>query len=171
MGNDGATRNGPEVMPTYETGARDKNREVQTMLTYTQKKTAESIINIFETSEVLGNYGQVTVIPGDTGHLTFGRSQTTLRSGNLYTLLKRYCDNGGARFRTRLEPYLPRFEERDIELDKDVKLHNLLRATADDIVMRDTQDQFFDQEYWQPAAAAAEQEGLLSPLGVAVVYD
>lgn len=141
------------------------------MLTYTQKKTAESIINIFETNEVLGVYGQVTVMDGDTGHLTFGRSQTTLRSGNLYTLLKRYCDNGGARFRTRLEPYLLRFEERDIELDKDVKLHNLLRATADDIVMRDTQDQFFNQEYWQPAAAAAEQEGLVSPLSVAVVYD
>lgn len=48
------------------------------MLTQTQKKTAESIINIFETNEVLGNYGQLTVIPGDTGHLTFGRSQTTL---------------------------------------------------------------------------------------------
>lgn len=88
------------------------------MSTQTQKKTAESIVNIFETSEVLGNYGQVTVIRGDTGHLTYGRSQTTLGSGNLYKLLKRYCDNGGARFRTRLEPYLPRFEGRDTALDE-----------------------------------------------------
>lgn len=141
------------------------------MLTQTQKKTAESIINIFETNEVLGNYGQVTVIPGDTGHLTFGRSQTTLGSGNLYKLLQRYCDNSGARFTARLEPYLPLCERKDTALDQDVKLHNVLRATADDVVMRDTQDQFFDQEYWQPAAAAAEGEGLLSPLSVAVVYD
>lgn len=141
------------------------------MLTQTQKKTAEGIVNIFETNEVLGNYGQVTVIPGDTGHLTFGRSQTTLGSGNLYKLLQRYCDNSGARFQARLESYLPRFESRDVELDNDTKLRNVLRATADDVVMRDTQDQFFDQEYWQPAAAAAEGEGLLSPLGVAVVYD
>ena len=48
------------------------------MLTITQKKTAQAIINIFETGVVLGNYGQVTLIDGDTGHLTFGRSQTTL---------------------------------------------------------------------------------------------
>ena len=141
------------------------------MLTPTQKKTAEGILNIFETNEVLGVYGQVTVIPGDTGHLTFGRTQTTLGSGNLYKLIKRYCDNGGARFKARLEPYLPRFEGRDIALDADVKLHNVLRATADDVVMRDTQDVFFDQEYWQPAAAAAEGMGLISPLSVAVVYD
>lgn len=141
------------------------------MLTQTQKKTAESIINIFETNEVLGNYGQVTVISGDTGHLTFGRSQTTLGSGNLYKLLKRYCDNGGARFRSRLEPYLPLCRRKATDLDEDMSLHNTLRATADDVVMRDTQDEFFDQEYWQPAAASAEREGLVSPLSVAVVYD
>lgn len=141
------------------------------MLTQTQKKTAESIVNIFETSEVLGNYGQVTVIRGDTGHLTYGRSQTTLGSGNLYKLLKRYCDNGGARFGTRLEPYLPACKRKDTQLDMDVKLHNVLRASADDVVMRDTQDEFFDQEYWQPAAAAADKMRLVSPLSVAVVYD
>lgn len=27
-------------------------------------------------------------MPGDTGHLTYGRAQTTLASGNLYLLLK-----------------------------------------------------------------------------------
>lgn len=141
------------------------------MLTQTQKKTVESIINIFETNEVLGNYGQVTVISGDTGHLTFGRSQTTLGSGNLYKLLKRYCDNGGGRFGARFEPYLPSFKRKDARLDGDVKLHNVLRATVDDIVMRDVQDKFFDEVYWQPAAAVAEEDGLVSPLSVAVVYD
>ncbi|MDQ3267784.1 MAG: hypothetical protein M3P47_03520 [Pseudomonadota bacterium] len=52
------------------------------MLTATQKKTAEALVNIFETGEVLGDCSQVTLIAGDTGHLTFGRSQTTLGSGN-----------------------------------------------------------------------------------------
>ena len=56
------------------------------MMTATQRRTAEAIVNIFETSEVRGNYGSVTVIPEDTGHLTFGRSQTTLASGNLHDL-------------------------------------------------------------------------------------
>ena len=141
------------------------------MLTHTQKKTAESIINIFETGHVLGDYGMVTLIPGDTGHLTFGRSQTTLGSGNLHKLLQAYCDNGGALFGPRLTAYLARLETRDTSLDRDGALHNLLRASADDPVMRDTQDAFFDTHYWQPAMRAADREGINSPLGRAVVYD
>ncbi|BBJ23707.1 chitosanase [Candidatus Nitrotoga sp. AM1P] len=141
------------------------------MLTATQKKTAEALVNIFETGEVLGDYSQVTLIAGDTGHLTFGRSQTTLGSGNLNELMQRYCANSGARFGTRLASYLPRFVARDLKLDKELKLHNLLRASADDNVMRDTQDTFFDETYWQPAAQTAERLKIKSPLGVAVVYD
>ena len=142
-----------------------------TMLTTTQKKAAESILNLFETSEVLGDYGKVTLIPGDRGHLSFGRSQTTLGSGNLFKLLQRYCSNSGARFGARLSTYLPRFEETDLTLDHDLKLHNLLRASADDPVMRDSQDSFFDEYFWQPAARAAEREGISCALGTALVYD
>jgi len=141
------------------------------MLTTTQKKTAEAILNIFETSEVRGDYGKVTLIPGDTGHLTFGRSQTTLGSGNLSVLLQRYCDAPGARFASRLASWLPQLAARDLQLDSDLKLHNLLRASADDPVMRDTQDSFFDECYWQPAVRRAGNEGIFSPLGVALVYD
>ncbi|UJP05294.1 MAG: peptidoglycan-binding protein [Nitrosomonas sp.] len=141
------------------------------MLTATQKKTAEAIINIFETSEVRGNYGQITLLAGDTGHLTFGRSQTTLGSGNLSKLLKLYCANPGARFAKRLAHWMPQVEAMDFELDHDAKLHNLLRASADDAVMRDTQDAFFDSNYWQPAERRAATEGIVTPLGVAVVYD
>lgn len=141
------------------------------MLTPTQKQTAQSIVNLFETGVVLGDYGSVTVIPGDTGHLTFGRSQTTLASGNLLDLLQRYCTNDGARFGPRLSPWLPRFEAIDLSLDNELRLHNLLRATADDPVMRETQDQFFDEVYWQTAARIAANLGITSALGTAVVYD
>jgi chitosanase len=141
------------------------------MLTNTQKKTAQAIVNIFETGSVLGDYGSVTIIPGDTGHLTFGRSQTTLGSGNLWELLDRYCSNHGSRFGNRLSAYQNRFSAGDLTLDCDLQLHNLLRATADDPVMRETQDQFFEALFWQPAEKAAGQLGITSPLGVAVVYD
>lgn len=141
------------------------------MLTATQKKTAEAIVNIFETGEALGRYGQVTLIEGDSGHLTYGRSQTTLTSGNLHTLLAMYCGNMGALFGPRLAPALPRFAARDLGLDHDEKIKNLLRAAADDPVMRDVQDAFFDQVYWQRGARAAAADGIVSPLGVAVVYD
>jgi chitosanase len=141
------------------------------MLTATQKRAAEAIVNIFETSEVRGNYSAVTLIPGDTGHLTFGRSQTTLASGNLHDLLKQYSDTEGARFANQLAPYLPRLLARDLTLDTDVLFQNVLRATGDDPVMRDTQDHFFDSRYWVPAEATAGRDGITSPLGVAVVYD
>jgi chitosanase len=141
------------------------------MLTATQQKTAKAIVNLFETSSVLGNYGGVTVLDGDTGHLSFGRSQTTLGSGNLYQLLQRYCANPGARFGAALQPFLPRFENKDFSLDHEQHLHNILRASADDHVMRETQDVFFDQVYWQPAQRLANQRGITTPLGVAVVYD
>lgn len=140
-------------------------------LTATQARSAQAIVNLFETGQVLGEYGQVTVIEGDTGHLTFGRSQTTLGSGNLHGLMERYCNNAGARFGERLVPWLPRIAAGDLSLDNDLKLHNLLRATADDPVMRETQDRFFDDVYWQPAQRAAERLGIVSPLGCAVVYD
>ena len=57
------------------------------MLTAAQKQTAEAILNIFETSEVRGDYGNVTLIQGDTGRLTYGRSQTTLRACSKAKLL------------------------------------------------------------------------------------
>ena len=140
-------------------------------LTATQGRTVEAIVNLFETGHVLGDYGQVTVLAGDTGHLTFGRSQTTLGSGNLEKLLRRYCDNAGARFGRRLAAFLPQVADRDTALDEHARLHNLLRATADDPVMRDVQDQFFDQVYFQPAMKTAERQGITLPLGMGVVYD
>jgi chitosanase len=140
-------------------------------LTATQRRTLQAIVNVFETGDVLGDYGQVTVIAGDTGHLTFGRSQTTLGSGNLHVLIKQYCGNAGARFGRQLAPVLPAMEARDVALDRDRKLHNVLRASADDTVMRDTQDEFFDAKYFQPAMRAADRDGIREPLGRAVVYD
>lgn len=140
-------------------------------LTPTQAATARAIVNIFETSSVLGDYGRVTLLPNDSGRLTYGRSQATLGSGNLAELLRRYCSNPGARFRARLLPLLPSFEQQASGLDQDTAVHNLLRACADDRVMRETQDAFFDEEYWQPALRAAKKLGLSSPLAIAVVYD
>lgn len=140
-------------------------------VTITQARTIQAIVNLFETGQVLGDYGQVTVIAGDTGHLTFGRSQTTLGSGGLQGLLDRYCANAGARFGKRLGPWLPAVEARDTSLDRDVRLHNVLRASADDPVMRDTQDAFFGERYFDPAMLTAERAGIQEPLGRAVVYD
>jgi len=141
------------------------------MLTELQKKTAQAIVNIFETGKALGDYAKVTVLPGDTGGLTFGRSQTTLNSGNLYKLIDAYCQSESARFARNLEAYLNRLRQKDPTLNEDRALHQALQKTAADPVMHRVQDRFFDGAYWQPAQRAADALGITDALGVAVVYD
>jgi chitosanase len=168
-----AIRDVPDLVPgpSQRLLANHPDAPVATVLSNIQKRTAQAIVNIFETGTVLGLYGQVTLIKGDTGHLTFGRSQATLAKGNLARLVDAYCANPGALFAKRLQGYQARLRDADIKLDDDEKLKNILRATADDPVMRDTQDSFFEHAYWDVAVKEAAAMHLNTPLGVATVYD
>lgn len=141
------------------------------MVTGELKSAAQAIVNVFETGSVRGDYGNVTLIAGDTGHLSYGRSQVTLASGGLARLLDRYCAAPGNRLGRHLTAYLPRVSQRDVGLDNDGFLKNVLRACADDSVMREVQDAVFDEGYWTPALNAAKRLELELPLSVAVVYD
>ena len=141
------------------------------VLTDIQKRTAQAIVNIFETGRALGDYGKVTLMPGDPGHLTFGRSQTTLASGNLHLLIKAYCESPGAVLGARLKRYLGRLVSRDTTLDRDRSLRSLLQDAGSDPVMQDVQDRFFDRVYWAPSLADCSALGIASPLGATVVYD
>ena len=141
------------------------------MLTELQKKTAKAIVNIFETGRPLGDYSKVTLLQGDTGHLTYGRSQTTLASGNLYLLIKSYCEASGAVLAAELMPYLNRLENRDVNLNHDMTLRRFLRDAGHDPVMQQVQDRFFDSVYWEPALSTCQAIGISQPLSIGVVYD
>lgn len=141
------------------------------MLSELQKRTAQAIVNIFETGKPRGEYGQVTLLPGDSGHLTYGRSQTTLASGNLHLLIKAYCEAADAAFAPALRQYLDRLAARDTGLDADAAFRGLLREAGADPVMHDVQDQFFDRVYWTPSVQDAGAVGIMTALGTGVVYD
>ncbi len=141
------------------------------MLTDIQKKTAQAIVNIFETGSVRGNYGQVTVQKDDPGHLTYGRSQTTLASGNLFLLVKAYCETPRAKFGSKLKPYLNKLGTCDLALDNDASLRSILHDAGSDPVMHDVQDQFFDRVYWNPAVQSAANLNFQEALSTTVVYD
>lgn len=141
------------------------------MLTDLQKQTAQAIINIFETGKVLGDYTNVTSVAGDPGGLTYGKAQTTLNSGNLFLLIKAYCDAENAQFAEELRAYLDRLEDKDKRLNRDLTLHGILRQAGLDPVMQDTQDEFFDRVYWNPSVSFANRLGIQTALGTAVVYD
>jgi chitosanase len=140
-------------------------------MTPIQQKTIKAIVNVFETGQPAGNYSAVTVLAGDSGHLTYGRSQSALGAGTLFELLSQYSVSPGAKFAAQIELYLPRLQARDTSLDNDANLKNILREAGADPVMQAEQDRFFDSNYFEPACASASQCGLSSALASAVVYD
>ena len=141
------------------------------MLDELQARAAQAIVILFETGHPRGDYSAVTVIPGDTGHLTYGRLQTTLGSKNLFRLIERYCAGVGARLGADLKPYLARLEACDVTCDDDRILRDLLQDAGEDPVMHAVQDAFFDESYWRPCLRAAARTGIATALGTSTVYD
>lgn len=140
-------------------------------MTDLQKQTIKTIVNIFETGRIAGDYSAIGIIPGDAGHLSYGRSQSTLGRGTLADLLNEYCRRTDAKFATALHPYLARVENKDYTLDNDAGFRAILKQAGSDPAMQSAQDDFFDRAYFIPACTAAAAMGVVSPLGTAVVYD
>ena len=136
-----------------------------------QKSAAQAIVNIFETGSIRGNYGDVTLLPGDSGQLTYGRSQTTLASGNLFLLIEDYCGRSDGALSKDFQPYLSKLQACDVSLNNDTAFRGLLKDAGNDPVMQDVQDAFFDRVYWDPAMRSADALGAQSALGAAIVYD
>jgi len=136
-----------------------------------QTTTVEAIVNVFETGSVQSGYGRMAILKGDKGHLSYGRSQASLGSGNLFALLDDYCGQTTSMFGDVLRPSLPRFKQCDVTLDTDQQVKATLKQAGDDPVMRDVQDRFFRARFLSPALTAAQQIGVTQPLGGAVVYD
>jgi chitosanase len=140
-------------------------------LTALQKSAAQAVVNIFETGSIRGNYADVTLMAGDSGQLTYGRSQTTLASGNLFLLIQDYCARNDGSLSATFKPYLARLQACDASLNNDMTFRGLLKDAGCDPVMQDVQDAFFDRVYWDPAMRSADALGAQSALGAAIVYD
>jgi len=140
-------------------------------LDHMQKRVAQAIVHVFETGVPRGDYGKVTLLAGDTGHLTYGKAQTTLGPGNLALLLEGYCAAAGAAQGGALRPYLERCRARDLSLDHDAGFRDALADAGDDPVMHSVQDAFFDRVYWAPTIRSADYIGCTTALGAAIVYD
>lgn len=141
------------------------------MLGELAKRTAQAIVDVLETGRAGGDYGSVSVTAGDKGHLSYGRPQAALASGNLHLLVEAYCRAPRARLAKDLRRYLRKLAARDLALDRDVRLRGLLDAAGDDPVMHDVQDALLDRLWWMPSVLGANRIGVSSALGVAVVYD
>lgn len=141
------------------------------MLSILQKDTAQAIVNVFETGKLRGDYGQVTLLPGDTGHLTYGRSQTTLSSGNLHLLINDYCQASNSLYGDSLSYYIARLYNKDLSLDHDLHFKQILQDAGEDSVMHKIQDEFFDRVYWEPCLKSADYIAAKTGLGIGIIYD
>jgi chitosanase len=149
------------------------------MIPADKKKICQEIINIFESGSAAGDYSNVTLIPGDSGGLTYGRSQTTLNSGNLYKLLALYFERlneidigSWTVAQNILNMNLWRFKEMDQSLNNDKIIHSVLRELGSQSgLMKSVQDEFFDTVYWMTAQSMCESLELTLPLSWAIVYD
>jgi len=136
-----------------------------------QRRIINAIVSIFETDTIAGAYSSVVFAIGDKGQLTYGKHQTTLTSGNLAKLVTAYIAQPGAVFASELGDYVPRLKAQDEALNHDTYLKNLLRAAADDPLMRQTQDDFFTNSYQVPAFQDAARRGFQEALSWCVRYD
>jgi len=142
-------------------------------LTPEQHEICERVINVFETGSLQGDYAAISIFhdgPNHVRQITYGRSQTT-EFGNLPELVRMYVDAGGL-FSEDLREFLPLVGHLQTPLVDNSRFKNLLKqAGAQDPVMRQTQDIFFDRIYFQPAMKWANDNGFNLALSALVIYD
>ena len=140
------------------------------ILTPQQKRICERVLNAFETGSADGDYGNVSIYndgPGRIKQITYGRSQTT-EYGNLGELITMYAGASG-QFSNDLKPYVGKVGRQALVDDANFK--QLLKKAGKDLVMRQTQDAFFDRRYFQPAMNWATEQGFTEALSALVIYD
>ncbi|KAE8764459.1 chitosanase [Georgenia thermotolerans] len=134
-----------------------------------RKERAAQITSTFENSTLDLQYGFAEDI-GDGRGITAGRAGFTSGTGDLLLMVRRY---------TELEPgnvlakYIPALEKVDGS-DSTAGLDGFTAAwaqAAKDPAQRRLQDDVVDELYFRPAMRMAEELGIRTPLGQAILWD
>lgn len=135
-----------------------------------KKKKIQEILNVFETGSIKGDYSAVSIYkdgPNDIKQITYGKSQTT-EWGNLSNLIQRYSVKNG-KFSNFFMPYISKIGK--VSLVYDTIFIDKLKEAGTDIVMKQVQDEFFDDVYWKPAMKFVNDNKFVFPLSGLVIYD
>lgn len=140
-------------------------------LSAAQHRLIERVINTAETGKPSGDYAALSVYadgPHGIRQITYGRAQTT-EYGNLRELVTRYVAAKGL-FSAELAEFAD--EVGSHALTENTQFKTLLRnAARQDPLMRDIQDQFFNDVYFDPAMRWADNHGFTLPLSAMIIYD
>ncbi len=140
-------------------------------MTPQQARTVAALLDALENGSVFSTYARVAAVPGEKGALSYGRVSATLANGDLTNLIARYTSETGALLAKPLSLLAPTLRDRNVALHADLYFHNLLRAAADDPLMRDIQDRMFDERFVEPALRIARRTRIQTPLGLAILID
>ncbi len=139
-------------------------------ITDLQIATIDAIVTTFESGQP-SNYGAVARDPNDAGGLSYGKHQASLTRGKLFELVSAYCALPEAQCAVEFQTYLPQIKAGDRALDSNKTLYSLLKKASDDPAMQQAQDEYFSQNFMQPALTEWQRLGFKTALAAAVVYD
>lgn len=143
-----------------------------------QKKVIDSVLSIFETGRAPtpSAYSTCAILTDGAG-ISYGKHQSTDRSGSLDKIVDLYIAKGG-KHGDVLKQFVPKLALNETaKLDpKNVPtwakyLMGVLKEAGKDPVMQAAQDEVFDANYWVPAMGHVQKIGLQTGLGALVVYD
>ncbi len=142
-----------------------------TLITSHIKNKIQQILSVVETGSINANYSIIAIFKdgkNGTRQVTYGKHQTT-EQGNLKKLIELYAKNKNAKYAENFKPYLSKIGV--TPLAEDQVFITMLRSAGQDPVMQDTQDVFFDTQYWMPAESFFNQNGFTQPLSMLAIYD
>lgn len=129
-----------------------------------------SITSIFESGRPGGNPAAYQTY--DSGIISYGKHQATLASGSLGRVLQAYFRRSSSPTSLVLQQeYAARVAQKDAALREDGRFKELLLQAATEQAMNEAQDEIFEQNFYQPAINQARQYNVVTPLGLACLYD
>lgn len=136
-----------------------------------QRQMADQIISIFENDTPELQYSYAENLDDGRG-ITAGRAGFTSATGDMLEVIEKYTE----RFpQNPLASYLPELRtlaaNEDESTDPLQGLEQAWQQSAQDPEFRKIQDQVVDQEYYLPALAHAQAQGLSWPLSLLCLYD
>ena len=144
-----------------------------------KKETINKILSIFETGRVptTAAYSTCSILSDGAG-ISYGKHQSTDKSGTLDLIFNAYCKAGG-KYSEQLKPYSTyirdsasaKYSSTKSSPDWCKKLIELLKLAGTDPVMQQIQDEIFDSHYWNPAFEHYKKCGLQTAIGMLVLYD
>lgn len=148
------------------------------LITSEQKRVIDSVLSINETGKLPSPtaYSTVTILKDGAG-ISYGKHQSTDRSGSLDAIVMRYLDLNGSLENSFL-PYMAKLSANfSSKVDPsnppaDVKaLMKLLSDAGKDPIMQRAQDEIFDEQYWVPCLQRGAAMKLVLPFSYLALYD